>query len=67
MRKLFSRSVKSFSRDEKGATMVEYAIVVGVIAMIALFGASQFGGTLNGMFKNLSTTAGAVNTAKGTQ
>jgi pilus assembly protein Flp/PilA len=64
MRKLFSRSVKSFSRDEKGATMLEYAIVVGMIALIAIVGVTAFGAQLNTQFANLKTTIATINTSK---
>jgi pilus assembly protein Flp/PilA len=36
MRKLFAGKVKSFAKDEKGASMVEYAVLVGLIAAIAI-------------------------------
>jgi pilus assembly protein Flp/PilA len=64
MRKLFSRSVKSFSRDEKGATMIEYAIVVGMIALIAIVGVTAFGSQLSTQFTELGTTLNSVNTSK---
>ena len=46
MNKLFLSRVKSFSKEEKGATMFEYAILVGVIALIAIGGAMAFGSKL---------------------
>jgi pilus assembly protein Flp/PilA len=55
MRKFFSKTVKPFSREEKGATMFEYAILVGVIAVVAIVGAAAFGTSLNGAFNALST------------
>jgi Flp pilus assembly pilin Flp len=36
MHKLFSGKVKSFARDEKGASMVEYAVLVALIAAISV-------------------------------
>jgi pilus assembly protein Flp/PilA len=68
MGKFFSRSVKSFSRDEKGATMLEYAIVVGVIALVAIGGATTFGTKLSTLFTDLGTTIDTkVNTSAATQ
>jgi pilus assembly protein Flp/PilA len=58
MRNIFSRSIKSFSRDEKGATMVEYAIVVGMVALIAVVGVTAFGSELSTAFTNMKTSLG---------
>jgi pilus assembly protein Flp/PilA len=64
MRKLFSSLAKSFLRDEEGATMLEYAIVVGMIALIAIVGVTAFGAQLSTQFTNLGTTLSTVNTSK---
>ena len=39
-------------RDE-GATMVEYGLIVAVIALVVVGGATIFGTTLSNFFKNL--------------
>jgi pilus assembly protein Flp/PilA len=62
MKNLIRGRVKTFSRDEKGATMFEYAILVGVIALIAIGGATLFGKDLHVMFQNLATSVTGVNT-----
>jgi pilus assembly protein Flp/PilA len=51
MNKLFLSRVKSFSKEEKGATMFEYAILVGVIALVAIGGAMAFGSKLHTLFQ----------------
>jgi pilus assembly protein Flp/PilA len=61
MRKLLARG-KFFSRDEKGATMVEYAIVVGVIAFVAIAGATTFGSDLSSALSKLGGSLGNINT-----
>jgi pilus assembly protein Flp/PilA len=44
-------------RDEKGASMVEYALLIAVVAMVALVAIQTFGINLESLF---STFAGAV-------
>jgi pilus assembly protein Flp/PilA len=66
MRKLFTRSVKSFSRDEKGASMLEYAIVVGLVALIAIGGATVFGTNLHSIWQGQASSIGTINTTKTT-
>ena len=60
MTKLIPNRVKSFSKDKKGATMFEYAILVGVIALVAIGGATVFGGDLSGLFTAQGTAASNV-------
>jgi pilus assembly protein Flp/PilA len=66
MNKLFLSRVKSFSKEEKGATMFEYAILVGVIALIAIGGAMAFGSKLTTMFHNEANSVANVNTSANT-
>ncbi len=54
MRKLFAGKVKSFAKSEKGATMTEYAIVVGLIAIVAITAVTAFQGSLSAAFTNLA-------------
>ncbi len=41
-------------RDEEGATMVEYGLLVAFIALVALVGVKALGAGLNGLFSNIS-------------
>jgi pilus assembly protein Flp/PilA len=47
----------SMIRDEEGATMVEYGLLVALIAMVALAGVTLLGGNLKSLY---STVAGSV-------
>jgi pilus assembly protein Flp/PilA len=49
--------VRRVKNDEDGATMVEYGLLVALIAMVALAGVSALGINLQTLF---STTAGSV-------
>jgi Flp pilus assembly pilin Flp len=40
--------------DERGATMTEYAIVVGLIAIVAIGAVTVFQGSLSAAFTNLA-------------
>ena len=40
-------------RDERGATAVEYGIMVGLIAVVIIVAVTLLGGTLNTMFEQV--------------
>ena len=44
-------------RDEEGATMVEYGLLVALIALVAIVGVTLLGTNLNSLF---NTVAGSV-------
>jgi len=56
-------SIKStfarFLRDEDGATMVEYGLMVALIAAVCVGAVTTLGGNLNTLFGNTSTTVGS--------
>jgi pilus assembly protein Flp/PilA len=52
--------VKSFSNREEGQDLLEYALLVALIALIA-FGAVQMaGGSVNTIFTNIATSLNGV-------
>lgn len=53
MRKLITVS-KSFLTDESGATMVEYALMVALIAIVAAVGATALGTAVNTQFTGIA-------------
>ena len=42
-------------RDEKGATAVEYGLMVGLIAVVIIFAVTTLGGQLEDLFTDVST------------
>jgi pilus assembly protein Flp/PilA len=52
---------KSLIRDKSGATMLEYAIVVGLIAMVAIGGVTVFGSNLHGIFQAHESAVSGIN------
>lgn len=51
------RIVQRLVKDEEGATMVEYGLLVALIAMVALIGVTTLGGNLQSLY---TTVAGSV-------
>jgi pilus assembly protein Flp/PilA len=50
-------TLKSMLRDEEGATMVEYGLLVALIAMVALIAVKTLGTNLSTLF---TTVAGSI-------
>jgi pilus assembly protein Flp/PilA len=48
---------KSFLKDQGGATMVEYGLMLALIAIVAMAGAAAIGTSANSLF---NTTAGTL-------
>jgi pilus assembly protein Flp/PilA len=49
--KPFIASIRKFATQEDGATMVEYALMVALIAIVCLLAVTAFGVSVNGLFK----------------
>ena len=47
--------IKRFLRDEEGATMVEYALMVGLIAVVCIAAVTTLGTTVNAVFQNIAS------------
>jgi pilus assembly protein Flp/PilA len=45
---------KRFLRDEDGATMVEYALMLALIAVVCILAVTAIGNSANGMFNKIS-------------
>lgn len=52
----FATALRRFVRDEQGATMAEYALLVAVIALVAVAGAKALGTSLNNRLSGAATT-----------
>jgi pilus assembly protein Flp/PilA len=48
-------TLKDRLSNEKGATAVEYGIMVGLIAVVIIIAVSTLGTTLNGFFEGINT------------
>lgn len=59
-----NRLLSKFLRNELGATMLEYGLLIGLIAIVTMVGVIAFGGSVNTMFSEFSTTSGEVSTGQ---
>jgi pilus assembly protein Flp/PilA len=55
MLSLYTHLMNRLRSDEKGATAVEYGIMVALIAVVIIFAVSTLGDTVSGMFGDVST------------
>ncbi len=46
--------IQSMLKDEKGATMVEYALMVALIAVVCILSVTGIGTSANGVFSSIS-------------
>ena len=60
--KKIAKSIKSFIREEEGATAVEYAVVVALIIVGAIVAVTAFGTALSTWFNDTSGTIGNLPT-----
>ena len=49
-------NIKKFVYDESGATMVEYVILVGLVAIAALAAITAFGSTVSSTFTSINSS-----------
>ena len=52
--------INRFHRDEDGATMVEYGLLVALIALVVGLGAQIVGTQLSTMFSEVGSYVGAI-------
>ena len=48
------------NREEKGATAVEYGLMVGLIAVVIIVAVTALGGQLNSLFTEVTTEIGGT-------
>ena len=53
-------TTKKFARDTRGANMVEYIVLVGVVALLAMAGFKTFGGELKTKITTQGTTVQGI-------
>ena len=54
------KSLRSFAKDESGATAIEYGLIAALISVAAIAALTSVGSSLTGMF---TTVASALNSA----
>jgi pilus assembly protein Flp/PilA len=63
----FMNHCRAFVRDRRGANMVEYIILVGIVALFAIGAFKMFGGKVVDRVKAQGTTVGNINGNEGPQ
>jgi pilus assembly protein Flp/PilA len=58
MRKQFLGIVKKFARDERGASLLEYTILIGIISALAITTITTIGGWVTTTWAGLVTSLG---------
>lgn len=51
----FARGIRKFVRDEDGAALVEYGILVALIAVVAIVVIATVGGKISAKFEEVSS------------
>lgn len=54
--KTYLLSIMAFIHDEEAVSVVEYALLVALIALVVAGVAALIGNTISGMFSNTATT-----------
>jgi pilus assembly protein Flp/PilA len=57
--KTYLRKIVAFLRDEEGASAIEYALLVALIALAITEGATTLGTKIGGMFNNAAAQLGS--------
>ena len=60
--KTYLRKIVAFINDEEGASAIEYALLVALIALVIVGGATLLGKSISNMFQNAATKLDAVAT-----
>ena len=58
--KTYMRNLVAFINDEEGASAIEYGLLIGLIALAIVVGATALGKSIGGMF---TKSAASVNAA----
>lgn len=58
--------IKDFLREEDGATAIEYALIVGLVAVVIIVALSLLGESVSTLFGTLADKVDAVATKAGT-
>jgi pilus assembly protein Flp/PilA len=57
--------ITKFSKDESGATAIEYGLIAALVAVAAIVGMTALGSSLNTIFNSVSSTLNNAATPAG--
>lgn len=52
--------LRAFSRNDEGQDLIEYALLVGLISLVAVVAITAAGGSVNGIFTAIQTALAAA-------
>lgn len=52
--------LRVFSRNDEGQDLIEYALLVGLISLVAVVAVTAAGGSVNGIFTNIANALAAA-------
>ena len=55
MSRFVSKKAKTFKKNEKGVTMLEYGLIAALVAVVAITGLTTLGSKLNTQFNNIAS------------
>ena len=55
-----SKSLRSFAKDESGATAIEYGLIAALISVAAIAALTSVGSSLTGMFNTVASALDSV-------
>ena len=58
--------IRRFVQEEEGQGLVEYALIIGLIAVVAIAALTASGGSISAIFDKISTKLSKANTDMGT-
>jgi pilus assembly protein Flp/PilA len=56
----FVNRMRAFVRDDSGQDLLEYALLVGLIALVAVLAVTNAGTAINGIFTAIATSLASV-------
>ncbi len=58
MSRFISKAVKTFNKNKKGVTMLEYGLIAALIAVVSITVLGQIGTSLSTQFQTIETKLG---------
>jgi pilus assembly protein Flp/PilA len=52
--------LRAFARNEEAQDLIEYALLVGLISLVAVVAVTAAGGSVNTIFENIGTSLAAA-------
>ena len=56
----FINRLRTLARNEEGQDLIEYALLVGLISLVAVAAVTAAGGSVNTIFTNIATALAAA-------